>query len=622
VFELFDVRLCRHQLVANLDLASIKRHNLLRCDSKGRSISGVEKVQFSPDDQYILTLDRIGFSHQITIYDTNSMSKLQTIDGHDFMETGMLWAYDISPNCKFLVLTDATSIWLYDISTEKCVGEIDVHCNIRSIKFSSSGKYILAGLSNNTAVGILVEEFRIMMTFSGHSQPINAVDYLDSRYIITASEDKTIRVWDMITGEYVTVLDGHDSCVNNVCVISSLKYLISASDDKTIRIWDLNVNECIKVFHMNTNVKTLSARSDEKGFIAICKDETIWEIHLDTLEGQKILSHDSDHVVTVNYSTDCKKIITGSTNGNIRIYNLDTYVCIGEIASRKPGILQCECDNAGKYVAMISADNTIKIWNFEKNSIECILESDYQHLRYSVFSDDNERIYVKSKCGIEEFNIQEERCIAKSEEQLLLISPELRGGDTNFYLFREKNYAYIYNNATKNECGILPHENILGALYSPDKKNIVTFSWNYLKLWDSSTLRCIKELMVDKCDYVSISPDGKRMIISALEPVNYSSVKAIVYDLGTMERVGEIIDKFSTFSGRGIYSSDMRWIVYYIPMVSRLSLYNAETFEEGFDVIDVPGLFVHGLNLRNLAPGSNFTEEDKRILRMYGALID
>jgi len=53
-----------------------------------------------------------------------------------------------------------------------------------------------------------------------------------------------------------------------------------------------------------------------------------------------------------------------------------------------------------------------------------------------------------------------------------------------------------------------------------------------------------------------------------------------------------------------------------------VKIWDANTFECLQTIPNIPGLFIQGVDLRNLAPGSNFTEEDKRILRMYGALID
>ncbi|KAJ1918781.1 Lissencephaly-1 [Mycoemilia scoparia] len=77
-----------------------------------------------------------------------------------------------------------------------------------------------------------------------------------SQFFLSASRDKTIKLWDRYSGQLVYTFKGHDNWVRELVVHPSGKYLISASDDKTMRIWDLSTGRCIKKIEAATHFVT------------------------------------------------------------------------------------------------------------------------------------------------------------------------------------------------------------------------------------------------------------------------------------------------------------------------------------------------------------------------------
>jgi len=65
-------------------------------------------------------------------------------------------------------------------------------------------------------------------------------------FLATGSRDKLIKIFDAREGKLITTLIGHDNWVREIVFHPNGKYLLSTSDDKSLRIWDLMTGRCIK----------------------------------------------------------------------------------------------------------------------------------------------------------------------------------------------------------------------------------------------------------------------------------------------------------------------------------------------------------------------------------------
>jgi len=107
--------------------------------------------------------------------------------------------------------------------------------------------------------------------FSGHKKSVNEIDFSSNdRYIVSASSDETIKLWDTNTGKELKSFTGHTSDVNSVCFSSDARYIVSASDDKTIKLWDVKTGKLLQTLKGHTDaVKSINLSSDDKYIVSI-----------------------------------------------------------------------------------------------------------------------------------------------------------------------------------------------------------------------------------------------------------------------------------------------------------------------------------------------------------------
>ena len=68
----------------------------------------------------------------------------------------------------------------------------------------------------------------------------------DGQMLASASRDKTIRVWDALTGKHKKTLNGHTAPVNGAAFSPDGRTIVSWSNDQTIRLWGVSTGEVKK----------------------------------------------------------------------------------------------------------------------------------------------------------------------------------------------------------------------------------------------------------------------------------------------------------------------------------------------------------------------------------------
>jgi WD40 repeat protein len=68
----------------------------------------------------------------------------------------------------------------------------------------------------------------------------------DGQILVGGSDDSTVQLWEVLTGQCLKTLRGHTEKVWSVAFSRDGQTLVSGSQDETVKIWNVKTGECLK----------------------------------------------------------------------------------------------------------------------------------------------------------------------------------------------------------------------------------------------------------------------------------------------------------------------------------------------------------------------------------------
>ena len=164
-----------------------------------------------------------------------------------------------------------------------------------------------------------------VVVLRGHTAEVRSVCALADGRVVSASWDKTLRVWNTATGACESVLAGQIGYVYGVCALDDGR-VVSASHDKTLRVWSVATGACERELRGNLNaarcVCSLAGR-----IVSASEDTTlrVWDAASGVCE--RVLHGHTGNVYSVCALPSGHGAVSASQDHTLRVWNIATGAC-------------------------------------------------------------------------------------------------------------------------------------------------------------------------------------------------------------------------------------------------------------------------------------------------------
>jgi WD40 repeat protein len=173
----------------------------------------------------------------------------------------------------------------------------------------------------------------LLHTLTDHSRPVLAAAFSpDGQRLVTASVDRSIKVWDAATGKLQRSFSHHTDIVHCLSfrprtVVGGEPvpfYCASGSDDKTVRVWQPEIGRMVRIVRGHEGpIFAVAYSRDGARLFSAGKEGVIRIIDADSDE---ILHHWAAHedwIYALALSPDGRSLASGNWTGGVKFWNVN-----------------------------------------------------------------------------------------------------------------------------------------------------------------------------------------------------------------------------------------------------------------------------------------------------------
>jgi WD40 repeat protein len=269
----------------------------------------------------------------------------QRLGWHDLSDTETVWAFNADAR---LVASASDDLSIWDTATGNLITALEQPGWVTALAFVPHSDAIVTGHDDgNIACWDSPGRPAFKHGLCFHKRAISALAVSPNcRWLAAASEDRTITIWDLVTGRYVASLAEHSDRIPALAWHPSGKFLISISWDAEACIWDAARFELIDVLEHPTQLTVAALSSDGRRLAFADAGRTIhvWDF------AKRIVTHKFEAL----HADRAKPVIREERRARPRPEEPTFQVEICTLAFNP----------AGNHLAC-NGDHTIQTWNLE-----------------------------------------------------------------------------------------------------------------------------------------------------------------------------------------------------------------------------------------------------------------
>ncbi|MEE3296044.1 MAG: hypothetical protein VX250_01480, partial [Planctomycetota bacterium] len=211
---------------------------------------------------------------------------------------------------------------LWNVRTGARVVEIgDEYDSVLAADISSDHSMVALGGSSKMLRIYSTSDGELLHDIKKHTNWIFALEFSPDG-VLLASGDRNggLHVWESVTGREYLALRGHGGAITAVSWRADSNIIASASEDSTIRLWEMENGRQVRRWNAHGG-GTLAMQFHRNGQLVSCGRDRVTKLWDQSGKQQRAFEAFGDLALRVTVDHNCKHVIAGDWNGEIRMWN-------------------------------------------------------------------------------------------------------------------------------------------------------------------------------------------------------------------------------------------------------------------------------------------------------------
>jgi guanine nucleotide-binding protein subunit beta-2-like 1 protein len=243
---------------------------------------------------------------------------------------------------------------------------------VQDLALSNDGKHALTASWDRSLRLWRLDDGEVVAKFNGNTKDVLSVCFSpDNRLVVSGGRDNKLRVWN-VKGECVHTFGSNThsdwiSCVRFSPVSTAGPILVSASWDHTVKVWDLSDFSCKHTLHGHTGyVSTVTVSPDGSLCASAGKDgdAKLWDL----AAGKLLYDLQCGEPINQVAFSPTRYWLCAATETMIRVFDLENKCVVADLIpetqlkSIRPECISMAWAADGRTLYSGYTDNTVRIW--------------------------------------------------------------------------------------------------------------------------------------------------------------------------------------------------------------------------------------------------------------------
>ena len=452
---------------------------------------GIRSAAVSADGSRLISG---GQDKTVKLWDTATARLLRTFEGHSDAVTSVAFSPDGS---RLISGSHDKTLKLWDAASGRLIRSWEAQrLGVTAVAYSPDGTQLLSagsdpvGRMDNTvrlwdaASGQLIRSFGAYANDApegtkshgavqdGHSNSVTSVAFSpDGTRLLSASDDKTLKLWDAATGQLMRTFEAHTE-VKSVVFSRDGTRLLSGGNGDTLQLWDAASGQLIRT-HSSSALSVAFSPDGTRLLAGGPRGARLW----DAASGRLIHTFTGHElpVYAVAFSPDGTYLLSGAEH--VRLWDAASGLLIRTFKGYSGSAQSVASSPDGKHLLSGSSDKTLKLWDAATGQLVRTFVGHTHWLRSVAFSPDGTRL------------------LSDGDDRTLRVWDTASGQLVRSFERQRRNAG--------------------SAAFSPDGRQLLSIGPdNALALWDAASGQLLRSLQGHKStvESVAFSPDGTRLL--------------------------------------------------------------------------------------------------------------